>query len=136
MEIGSKREKTGTGWKALESDPETITKLAYKLGLSKKWCFTEIYGLEEELLEMLPKPAISLILLFPNKDDDDNEKLKTIYKSAATIEEENTSKVFFLRQVETLGYACGTIAMIHSIGNNQERSIVGTTRIPISLSSL
>jgi len=99
-------------------------KLAYKLGLSKKWCFTEIYGLEEELLEMLPKPAISLILLFPNKDDDDNEKLKTIYKFAANIEEENSSKVFFLRQVETLGYACGTIAMIHSIGNNQERSIV------------
>jgi ubiquitin carboxyl-terminal hydrolase L3 len=31
----------------------------------RKWNITDVYGLDDEMLDMVPKPVASLLLLFP-----------------------------------------------------------------------
>lgn len=63
---------------------------------------------------MIPQPALSFVLLFPITEE--NESLK--------IQEDNDESyvpdnVWFIKQ--TIGNACGTIAILHSIANNQDQ---------------
>lgn len=37
----------------------------YQLGVPKTWNIVDVYGLDEDILEFVPKPVKSVILLFP-----------------------------------------------------------------------
>ena len=39
-----------------------------EMGVPADWEINDVYGLEEELLDMLPKPVLALLLLFPIND--------------------------------------------------------------------
>jgi ubiquitin carboxyl-terminal hydrolase L3 len=39
-----------------------------KMGVPAAWEINDVYGLEPELLSMLPQPALALLLLFPIND--------------------------------------------------------------------
>jgi ubiquitin carboxyl-terminal hydrolase L3 len=39
-----------------------------KMGVPVEWEINDVYGLEEELLMMLPQPVLALLLLFPIND--------------------------------------------------------------------
>ena len=68
MEEGSKLQR----WLPIESNPEVMNKFLHNCGLpADKWAITDVYGLDEALLAMLPQPVLSLMLLFPI-----NEKYK------------------------------------------------------------
>lgn len=47
---------------------KVLTKYIHKLGVSNDWSLTDVVGLEPEMLEWIPKPVKSIILLFPCSD--------------------------------------------------------------------
>ena len=119
------------GWLPLESNPEVLNPFLWKLGVPGEWGFCDVFGLDPELLAMVPRPCMALCLLFPcakiakerrpalraarrdrveaDKADPDNDE--------ARIRNEAEGGVFFLEQVEGTGNACGTVACIHAVGN-------------------
>lgn len=103
-------------WLPLESNPEVMNTYMQKLGVNtSKWNYVDVYGLDTELLMMVPRPVCSLLLLFPITDNyekfcrDEEEKIKTTGQHVST-------NVYFTKQ--TVGNACGTVGIIHSILNN------------------
>ncbi|XP_030836900.1 ubiquitin carboxyl-terminal hydrolase isozyme L3 isoform X2 [Strongylocentrotus purpuratus] len=101
-------------WVPLESNPEYM----HNLGMSKDWIFTDVYGLDDELLMMVPQPVLAVILLFPYDDK---------YKAFAKTEQENIEKdgqivndgVYFMKQ--TIRNACGTIGVLHAVLNCRDK---------------
>jgi len=95
-------------WLPLESNPDIMTKFLNDIGMPEDWAVTDIIGFDPELLAFVPQPVAAVILLFPtstadNSDQDGNE----------------TDGVYFMKQ--TIRNACGTIALLHALGNNLGR---------------
>lgn len=106
-----------SAWLPLESNPDVLTKYIHKLGVSSDWSLTDVIGLESEMLEWIPKPVKSIILLFPTSE---------AYEKYRTEEQENLEAnpekypedLFYMRQLTH--NACGTVALIHSVANNKD----------------
>jgi len=100
-------------WVPLESNPDVMNDFLTKVGVKSSSCIVDVYGLEDDLLAFLPQPVLAFILLFPIKADDE----------AAPVESQDGANApdspFFMRQ--TIRNACGTIALLHAIANNQHR---------------
>ncbi|OVA11885.1 Peptidase C12 [Macleaya cordata] len=73
--------------------------------------FYDVYGLDEELLEMVPKPVLAVLFLFPITAETEAERML----EKESVKKEPSDKVYFLKQ--TVGNACGTIGLLHAIGN-------------------
>ncbi|XP_011495337.1 PREDICTED: ubiquitin carboxyl-terminal hydrolase isozyme L3 [Ceratosolen solmsi marchali] len=101
-------------WVPLESNPEVMTKFLHKFGVPKKWELVDVYGLDPELLAMLPKPVVSLILLYPISPK--TEVFKTELENKEKEAGANTDNVYHL--VQYVSNACGTIALLHCVANN------------------
>eukprot|EP01102_Stenamoeba_stenopodia_P020649 TRINITY_DN8131_c0_g1_i1.p1 TRINITY_DN8131_c0_g1~~TRINITY_DN8131_c0_g1_i1.p1 ORF type:complete len:264 (+),score=77.09 TRINITY_DN8131_c0_g1_i1:64-792(+) len=105
--------KAAERWPPIESNPDVMNRLAKEIGLTEKWSFTDVFGLDDDLLAMLPSPVIALVLLFPSSQ-------KTpVNPEKQNVEKENS--IFFLKQVDELDDACGTIAMVHALANNYNK---------------
>lgn len=114
-EIKEKMQKVH--WVPLESNPEVLNAFAYKVGLPKTWGFTDIFGLDPELLMMVPQPCKAVTLLFQCTEN--ISKFKAAQKEELEKSGQTVSKdLFYMRQY--VGNACGTIAACHSIGNSAE----------------
>ncbi|KAK4338203.1 hypothetical protein RND71_042690 [Anisodus tanguticus] len=100
-------------WIPLEANPDVMNQFIWGLGVppDEAECY-DVYGLDEELLEMVPKPVLAVLFLFPLTPQ--NFKLEIIHESCLQVQDP-TSTVFFMKQ--TVGNACGTIDPLHAIGN-------------------
>lgn len=104
-------------WVPLESNPDVLNEFAYKVGMPKSWGFTDIFGVDPELLCMVPQPCKAVTLLFQCTDN--ISKFKAAQKEELEKSGQTLSKdVFYMKQY--VGNACGTIAACHCIGNNAE----------------
>ncbi|EPQ56352.1 ubiquitin carboxyl-terminal hydrolase-like protein isozyme L3 [Gloeophyllum trabeum ATCC 11539] len=106
----------GSRWIPLESNPEVLNTWAQRAGLvTSQAQFEDVYGLDPELLAMVSKPVKAIIMLFPISDEyeakrkDEDEALK---KQESKLD----PTLFFIKQ--TIGNACGTIALIHALANS------------------
>ncbi|KAL6261569.1 hypothetical protein P5V15_006655 [Pogonomyrmex californicus] len=101
-------------WVPLESNPEVMTKFLHKLGVPKKWSILDVYGLESDLLAIVPRPVLAVILLYPvpsktEKIEEEKEEIKDSKNDAP-------DSIYHMKQC--ISNACGTIALLHSVANN------------------
>ncbi|CAA0825423.1 ubiquitin C-terminal hydrolase 3 [Striga hermonthica] len=76
--------------------------------------FFDVYGLDGELLEMVPKPVLAVLFLYPLTSQSEEERIQ---RDSAIKEPD--SGVYFMKQ--TVGNACGTIGFLHAVGNITSR---------------
>ncbi|KAJ3932099.1 MAG: peptidase C12, ubiquitin carboxyl-terminal hydrolase [Lentinula lateritia] len=104
-------------WIPLESNPEVLNSWANKAGLDKEELqFSDIYGLDEELLDMVSKPVKAVLLLFPisktleAKRREEDDLIRSEASSPSLF-----SSVIWIKQ--TISNACGTIGLLHALAN-------------------
>ncbi|KAI1458036.1 ubiquitin carboxyl-terminal hydrolase [Annulohypoxylon moriforme] len=107
----------------LEANPELMTSLLHKLGLSPALQIHDVYSITEpELLAFVPRPALALLLVFP---------VSATYESARLAEdagvEEYAGKgedepVLWYKQ--TIRNACGLMGLLHAVSNGPARGFV------------
>ncbi|KAI8816418.1 uncharacterized protein EV422DRAFT_545935 [Fimicolochytrium jonesii] len=114
--------KQSTSWIPLESNPQVMNTYTNKLGVTSKWAFTDVWGLDEELLQFIPRPVLAVVLLFPitEKYEDHRRSEEAQIKERGQTVSKN---VYFIRQ--TIGNACGTIGLLHALANNVENFELG-----------
>jgi len=115
--------KEGNRWIPLESDPDIMNDWAKQLGLqTDTYSFQDVYGLDPELLALVPKPVNAILLLFPNVQAvEDARSTDEAKRTAANID----PGVVFIKQ--TISNACGTIALLHALANAPDVTVNPTS---------
>lgn len=102
-------------WFPLESNPDVMNSYASKMGLDvTQYAFTDVFSTEDWALAMVPRPVVGVVMLFPIKEASEahrDAERAAIERDGQTISE----KVYYMKQ--TIGNACGTVGIIHSIAN-------------------
>lgn len=81
-----------------------------------------MYGLDDEALAMVPQPVLAVVFCFPDPPENPSHPPE---KVLATEEKQETSDgVYFIKQIESLENACGTIALLHAVGNACSESLL------------
>ncbi|CAI2354003.1 unnamed protein product [Caenorhabditis sp. 36 PRJEB53466] len=113
--------KSDGRWQALESNPETINPFLTKIGVRGVEC-VDVYSFDEEMLQFVPQPQLALILCFPSSEARD-----FLSKQYEEVEKNGTKPegVFFMNQSDSIGNACGTFALFHSLANLEGRVDLG-----------
>ncbi|CAB3232371.1 unnamed protein product [Arctia plantaginis] len=102
----------------LESNPEVMNKFLQKLGVPSQWGIVDVMGLDTDALAWVPRPVLSVILLFPTSQayKEHKQKQETEILSKGQV---IANDVFYMKQL--VSNACGTVALVHSIANNTDQ---------------
>ncbi|KAF2829268.1 cysteine proteinase [Ophiobolus disseminans] len=106
----------------LENNPEVMSSLVHKLGLSEKLAFHDVFSIDEpELLAFVPRPAHALLLVFPVSETYEKfrvqeDKDRSEYQGHGPEEE-----VVWYKQ--TIGNACGLIGLLHGVSNDPHSNL-------------
>ncbi|XP_021319395.1 ubiquitin carboxyl-terminal hydrolase 3 isoform X2 [Sorghum bicolor] len=105
----------GERWPPLESTPEVFNQFMWSLGVPEDDMeFHDVYGLDDDALDMVPQPVLAVVLCFPDPPQDASYPSEQLLFSG---EKETQDQVYFIKQIKSLGNACGTIALLHAVGN-------------------
>ena len=108
-----------------ENNPEVMSSLVHKLGLSSELAWHDVYSIDDpSLLAFVPRPAHALLLVFPTsasyeKARHDEDKSLSDYSGTGPDEE-----VLWFKQ--TIGNACGLMGLLHAACNGMTRDLIGT----------
>ncbi|KAI1168422.1 putative ubiquitin carboxyl-terminal hydrolase [Nemania serpens] len=107
----------------LEANPELMTTLLHKLGLSSALQVHDVYSISEpELLAFVPRPALALLLVFP---------VSAAYESSRLAEDAGVDEyrgkgdgepVMWWKQ--TIRNACGLMGLLHAVANGPARGFI------------
>jgi len=112
--INKKQKKN---WLPLECNPELMNKYVRQLGVDGPYAFVDIYGIDDDMLGMVPQPVLAVLLLFPVSPASEahrKEEEKTLARDGQNV----GAGVYFTKQ--TVGNACGTVGLVHAILNNSQ----------------
>ncbi|KAK9203416.1 hypothetical protein WN943_013670 [Citrus x changshan-huyou] len=98
-------------WLPLEANPDIMNQFLCGLGLpaEEAECY-DVYGLDDELLAMVPQPVLAVLFLYPLTVQSEEER-----RLQDNDKKEFSKNVYFMKQ--TVGNACGTIGLLHAVGN-------------------
>ncbi|KAF4627214.1 hypothetical protein G7Y89_g10942 [Cudoniella acicularis] len=107
----------------LENNPEVMSALVHKLGLSSALSFHDVFSIDDpELLAFIPRPASALLLVFPISKpyevfrmQEDTDRLD--YEGKGPEE-----PVIWYKQ--TIRNACGLIGILHAVSNGSARHFI------------
>ncbi|KAF5349337.1 hypothetical protein D9758_011752 [Tetrapyrgos nigripes] len=106
-----------TRWIPLENNPEVLNSWAHKAGLVPADAgFSDIYGFDDELLAMVPRPVKAVLLLFPISsvlEERRKEEDKKLTDEGSSLNDKGA--VLWIKQ--TISNACGTIGLLHALLN-------------------
>eukprot|EP00923_Selenidium_pygospionis_P007828 GHVN01013309.1.p1 GENE.GHVN01013309.1~~GHVN01013309.1.p1 ORF type:complete len:233 (-),score=38.21 GHVN01013309.1:90-788(-) len=100
-------------WLPVVSDPNEMSRYATGIG-GPDVKFEDILGTEDWALDMVEGKTVTVLLLYPIKDKfeaSDKEEDACIAKDSQVLPKD----IWFTKQ--TVGNACGTVALLHSFGN-------------------
>ncbi|KEG13409.1 ubiquitin carboxyl-terminal hydrolase [Trypanosoma grayi] len=105
-------------WFPLESNPDVLNGYLKKFGLlNPKVQFCDVFSLESELFAMVPRPIRAMILLHPiTREGELYDKMLAMNQTTEAKEFMEKNEFFFSKQ--TIGNACGTMAILHALLNN------------------
>ncbi|TWU75174.1 ubiquitinyl hydrolase 1 [Metarhizium rileyi] len=112
----------------LEANPELMTNLIHKLGVSQALQLHDVYSLTDpDMLAFIPRPALALLLVFPVSATYESHRMaedNTVDEYKGTGEQE---PVIWWKQ--TIRNACGMMGLLHAVSNGPARNLVeqGTT---------
>ncbi|KAK2593291.1 ubiquitinyl hydrolase 1 [Conoideocrella luteorostrata] len=107
----------------LEANPELMTNLIHKLGVSSALAIHDVYSLTDpDMLSFIPRPALALLLVFP---------VSAIYESHRMAEDNTVDEytgtgeqqpVIWWKQ--TIRNACGMMGLLHAVSNGPARNLI------------
>ncbi|KAG6003246.1 hypothetical protein E4U54_000724 [Claviceps lovelessii] len=107
----------------LEANPELMTTLIHKLGVSSALALHDVYSLTDpDMLSFIPRPALALLLVFP---------VSAVYESHRMAEDNTVDEykgagegqpVIWWRQ--TIRNACGMMGLLHAVSNGPARNMI------------
>lgn len=104
-------------WIPLESNPEVFNAWSGALGLTTNlFDFSDVYGLDPELLDMVPGPSKAVVLLFPITDATEQKRKEDDKRLASEEQPDVDPTLIYIKQ--TISNACGTIGLLHAILNS------------------
>lgn len=106
-----------------ENNPETLSHLAFSLGLSPNISFYDVYSLTEpSLTSHIPRPVLALIAIIPLTPTWKADRLAEDASKPIYVGKGGEEKVLWFKQ--TIGNACGSIALIHACLNGPLRKYI------------
>ncbi|KAH8065720.1 thiol-dependent ubiquitin-specific protease [Aureococcus anophagefferens] len=90
-------------WLPLESNPDVLNPFLRKLGCPTDWSFCDVFGMDPELLMMVPRPCVALCLLFPCDKISTPRRAELRAKRGAPLDAE--AGLFFTQQLDGCGNA-------------------------------
>ena len=106
----------------LENNPEVFSGLIHDLGVSPELSFYDVYSLDEPvLLALVPRPVHALIFIAPSNV---YYRLHSEGKPKDLTYEATGDEQPVIWWKQTIGHACGLMALIHSIANGTAREYV------------
>ncbi|KAH6605037.1 hypothetical protein Trco_006744 [Trichoderma cornu-damae] len=110
----------------LENNPEVFTSLVHDLGVSPDLGFYDVYSLDDaHLLALVPRPVLALIFITPAqmyyavREEDGT----AVSPAQLTYDKSGDEEPVMWFQ-QTIGHACGLMALLHSVANGEAREFV------------
>jgi hypothetical protein len=90
-------------WLPLEADPGLMSTYLHKLGAdpNELYTFHDVYGVDDEMLGMVPQPVLAVLLLFPISDASEAHKETEKEKIVATGDaaQKVSPNLYYMHQV-------------------------------------
>ncbi|CZS90096.1 probable ubiquitin carboxyl-terminal hydrolase isozyme L3 [Rhynchosporium agropyri] len=107
----------------LENNPEVMSALVHKLGLSPTLSFHDVFSIEDpELLSFIPRPASALLLVFPVSKSYENFRVEEDSNKEVYVGKGSEEPVIWYKQ--TIRNACGLIGILHAVSNGSSKEFI------------
>ena len=107
----------------LEANPQLMTSLIHKLGVSQALQMHDVFSLTEpELLSFIPRPALALLLVFPVSAVYESHRLAEDSLAEDYRRKGEAEPVLWWRQ--TIRNACGLMGLLHAVANGPARDFI------------